>query len=70
MQPVSQSRLRHFFPALVAATAGALLTLNASAARTDDLYLPSPDSLSHTNVPHGKVIGPLTLASDVFTNTT
>jgi enterochelin esterase-like enzyme len=64
------SRPRRFFPVLVAAVAGALLALNACAAPTDDLYLLGPDSMLHTNVPHGKVIGPLTLASDVFTNTT
>ena len=44
------------------------LTLNA--APTDDVYLLGPNSLPHENVPKGKVIGPLTLPSNVFTNTT
>jgi len=59
-----------FLPALVATVAGALLALNAFAAPTDDLYLLGPDSAPHAGVPRGQVIGPLTLASDVFTNTT
>jgi enterochelin esterase family protein len=40
------------------------------AAPTDDLYLLGPDSQPHEGIPQGKVIGPLTLASQVFTNTT
>jgi enterochelin esterase-like enzyme len=44
--------------------------INAFAAPTDDVYLPGPDSAPHEGVPKGKVIGPLTLASEVFTNTT
>ncbi len=48
----------------------ALLALNAFAAPTDDVYLLGPDSAPHDGVPKGKVIGPLTLPSDVFTNTT
>src|ERR1044071_5108630 len=40
------------------------------AAPTDDVYLLGPDSQPHEGVPKGKVIGPLTLASQVFTNTT
>ena len=43
---------------------------NLVAAPTDDVYLLGPDSAPHAGVPSGKVIGPLTLASDVFTNTT
>jgi hypothetical protein len=70
MKNIFQSRRRFFFSALVAAIFGAFLGLNAAAALTDDVYLLGPDSMSHTNVPHGKVIGPLTLASVVFTNTT
>ncbi|EEF57640.1 putative esterase [Pedosphaera parvula Ellin514] len=55
----------------LAALAGLLITASAaSAAPTDDVYLLGPDSMPHENVPHGKVIGPLTLASQVFTNTT
>ena len=37
---------------------------------TDDAYALGPDSLPHDGVPHGKIIGPLTLASQGFTNTT
>src|SRR6266545_4838476 len=43
---------------------------SAFAAPTDDVYLLGPDSQPHDGVPKGKVIGPLTLASQVFTNTT
>jgi enterochelin esterase-like enzyme len=46
------------------------VALIASAAPTDDVYKLGPDSLPHDDVPKGKVIGPLTLASEVFTNTT
>lgn len=42
----------------------------ASAAPTDEVYQLGPDSMAHEHVPHGKVIGPLTLSSQVFTNTT
>jgi enterochelin esterase family protein len=41
-----------------------------TAAPTDDVYQLGPDSQSHEGVPHGKIIGPLTLSSEVFTNTT
>lgn len=40
------------------------------AAATDDTYHLGPDSLAQAGVPKGRVIGPLTLASQVFTNTT
>ena len=40
------------------------------AAPLDDVYLLGPDSEPHDGVPAGKVIGPLTLPSNVFTNTT
>lgn len=53
--------------------ASALLVFAAAssfAAPTDDVYQLGPDSLPHEGVPQGKVIGPLTLASQVFTNTT
>lgn len=40
------------------------------AAPTDDVYKLGPDSQFQTNVPHGKIIGPITLPSEVFTNTT
>ncbi|MGP8202532.1 hypothetical protein, partial [Methanoregula sp.] len=36
----------------------------------DDVYLLGPDSAPHPGVPQGKVIGPATLPSAVFTNTT
>jgi len=42
----------------------------SSAAPTDEVYQLGPDSQPHEGVPRGKVIGPLTLASQVFTNTT
>ncbi len=42
----------------------------AFAAPTDEVYLLGPDSQPHDGVPRGKVLGPLTLASQVFTNTT
>lgn len=40
------------------------------AASTDDVYRLGPDSAPQDGVPTGQVIGPLTLASQVFTNTT
>ncbi|MDB6038141.1 MAG: hypothetical protein JWM99_1982 [Verrucomicrobiales bacterium] len=40
------------------------------AAPTDEVYHLGPDSEQHEGAPHGKVIGPETLASQVFTNTT
>jgi enterochelin esterase-like enzyme len=42
----------------------------ANAAPTDDVYRLGPDSQPHEGVPRGKVIGPLTLPSQIFTNTT
>jgi enterochelin esterase-like enzyme len=47
-----------------------LFAFNLFAAPTDDVYLLGPDSAPQEGVPSGKVIGPLTLASEVFTNTT
>jgi len=61
---------RNFRRAFSTAAIGALLTLRVFAAPTDDVYLLGPDSAPHEGVPRGQVIGPLTLASDVFTNTT
>jgi enterochelin esterase family protein len=43
---------------------------SALAAPTDDVYTLGPDSQPHEGVPRGKVIGPLTLASQIFPNTT
>jgi len=40
------------------------------AAPTDDVYRLGPDSQPQPGVPQGRVIGPLTLASEVFPNTT
>jgi enterochelin esterase family protein len=57
--------LKCFLSAIAAAQ-----ILTVAAAPIDDVYLLGPDSLPHEGTPHGKVIGPLTLASQVFTNTT
>ena len=43
---------------------------NSRGAPTDDVYLLGPDSAPHPGVPRGRVIGPETLSSSVFTNTT
>jgi enterochelin esterase family protein len=50
--------------------AACLLAISVCAAPTDNLYLLGPDSQYHEGVPMGKIIGPLTLTSQVFTNTT
>jgi enterochelin esterase-like enzyme len=42
----------------------------ALAAPTDDTYQLGPDSLPQAGVPHGQLIGPLILASNVYPNTT
>jgi enterochelin esterase-like enzyme len=42
----------------------------ARGAETDNLYHLGPDSQIHAGVPQGKIIGPETLPSNVFTNTT
>jgi enterochelin esterase-like enzyme len=47
-----------------------MLSTAALAAPTDDVYTLGPDSAPHPGVPEGKVIGPLTLASTVYPNTT
>ncbi len=47
-----------------------IVSSSVFAAPTDDVYSLGPDSLPHSGTPKGKVIGPLTLASQVFTNTT
>jgi predicted alpha/beta superfamily hydrolase len=47
-----------------------LTALIAAAGPTDDVYKLGPDSLPQDGVPKGEVIGPLTLASEVFPNTT
>jgi hypothetical protein len=55
-------------PGLVLGTL--LAVAGAAAAPTDDVYRLGADSMAQEGVPKGKVIGPLTLASFVFTNTT
>src|SRR5579883_1300053 len=40
------------------------------AAPTDDVYSLGPDSMPHDGIPQGKVLGPFTLASTVFPDTT
>jgi enterochelin esterase family protein len=52
--------------AVIAAISGAA-TL---AAPTDDVYRLGPDSEPHDGVPEGKVVGPLTLSSSVYPETT
>jgi enterochelin esterase family protein len=52
--------------AIIAARPG----FNAAGAAVDDVYLPGPDSQPHEGVPQGRIMGPLPLASQVFTNTT
>ena len=47
-----------------------LVTVHVFAAPTDEVYQLGPDSLFHPEVPHGQIIGPATLASEVFTKTT
>ncbi|HZL37713.1 MAG TPA: alpha/beta hydrolase-fold protein [Tepidisphaeraceae bacterium] len=42
----------------------------ALAAPTDDVYLLGPDSAPHAGVPAGKVLGPMTLASKVYPDST
>jgi enterochelin esterase family protein len=64
-------QFRHHFRQIFAVIVfSSLYALTSLAAPTDDVYLLGPDSAPHPGVPQGKVIGPLTLASDVFTNTT
>ena len=62
-------RLPKIFTLFLILTTAALPAFHAWAAPTDDVYQLGPDSAPHPGVPQGKVIGPLTLASDVFTNT-
>jgi len=48
----------------------AILCTSTLAAPTDDVYQLGPDSLPQNGVPQGKVIGPTTLPSNVYPNTT
>jgi len=50
--------------------AAMLTSAMVMAGPTDDVYHLGPDSLSQEGVPKGRVIGPLTLPSEVFPNTT
>jgi enterochelin esterase family protein len=52
----------------IAVVAG--LVAPAASAPTDDVYRLGPDSEPHDGVPQGKVIGPLTLSSSVYPDTT
>jgi len=47
-----------------------LLTTITQAAPTDDVYTLGPDSTQHPGTPEGKVVGPLTLPSNIFPETT
>jgi enterochelin esterase family protein len=67
---MTRLRLASFHFCIFILTALAWLAANANAAPTDDVYLLGPDSQPHDGVPQGKVLGPLTLSSEVFTNTT
>ena len=66
--------LKHRLPqiglSLLLLLAGTAAAPRAAAAELDNVYQLGPDSLPHPGVPKGTVIGPLTLASQVFTNTT
>lgn len=46
-----------------------LMTANALAQGLDDFYKLGPDSLEQVGIPHGKMIGPLTLPCDVYPGT-
>ena len=70
MKNNSPAHHRNFRHTVFAAVLGTLFAFTAFAAPTDDAYLLGPDSAPHEGVPRGRVIGPLTLASEVFTNTT
>jgi enterochelin esterase-like enzyme len=68
MNAIALRRAALLLPGLLLAVF--LVLTNVRAAPTDDVYRLGPDSFPQEGVPNGKVIGPLTLASDVFTNTT
>jgi enterochelin esterase-like enzyme len=64
-------RLSHALPIWPCLLLATLVAVHgAPVAPTDAVYLLGPDSQAHEGVPQGKIIGPLTLASQVFTNTT
>jgi len=63
--------LNRIMKPITAALLGGFFTVSdKAAAPTDEVYHLGPDSEQHSGVPEGKVIGPETLASQVFTNTT
>src|SRR5579872_4132698 len=57
-------------PLQVSLIFGALLTAATDAAPTDDVYRLGPDSEPHEEVPQGKIVGPVSLASNVYPETT
>ena len=57
-------------PVLLASMMVASACSSVIAAPTDDVYKLGPDSLVQDGVPHGKLVGPLTLASTIYPNTT
>jgi enterochelin esterase-like enzyme len=67
---VTRFLFRNFSPFALILGAACLVVLSAAAAPLDEVYQLGPDSQAHEGVPQGKIIGPLTLASQVFTNTT
>jgi enterochelin esterase family protein len=68
MTSLHENRAAFLLFALVVAIG--IAPFSAIAAPTDDVYLLGPDSAPHPGVPQGKVDGPVTLASNVFPNTT
>jgi enterochelin esterase-like enzyme len=52
------------------AVASLLVVGIAVAGPLDDVYRLGPDSAPHEGVPQGKIVGPLTLSSNVYPNTT
>jgi enterochelin esterase-like enzyme len=54
----------------IALFASLLFATPAFAAPTDDVYRLGPDSEPHEGVPQGKIVGPLTLASNVYPEST
>jgi len=59
-----------FTTILFAALTIAFASTSTIATPSDDVYSLGPDSMAHDGVPHGKIVGPLTLASTVYPNTT
>src|SRR5688572_33442105 len=67
---VLHSARSHDMKPLLACAVLMLTQALASAAPTDDVYKLGPDSQQQPGVPQGKVVGPLTLASQVYPDTT